>query len=67
MLRDVARLYPSNQNPFFAGFGNRESDVIAYRAAGVPVHRIFIISPDGNAVMYNRTFIKTYKDLDKIG
>lgn len=41
--------------------------MIAYRAAGVPVHRIFIVSPDGNAFMYNRTFIKTYTDLDEIG
>lgn len=43
--QDIRSLWPASHNPFYAGFGNRSSDVIAYRAAGVPPLRIFVINP----------------------
>jgi len=33
--------------PFYAGFGNRPSDVVSYGATGVPKGKIFIIDPKG--------------------
>ena len=46
-LQDIRSLWPPTHNPFYAGFGNRASDVIAYREAGVPNARIMIINPQG--------------------
>lgn len=37
----------SENNPFFSGFGNKLSDLIAYRSIGIPRNKIFIISSDG--------------------
>ena len=44
-LQDIRSLWPVEQNPFYAGFGNRLSDATAYVAAGVPPARILIINP----------------------
>uniref|UniRef100_A0A5K3FWW6 LNS2 domain-containing protein n=1 Tax=Mesocestoides corti TaxID=53468 RepID=A0A5K3FWW6_MESCO len=38
---------PDAPCPFFAGFGNRPSDVETYRAIGIPDSRIFIVNPEG--------------------
>ena len=46
-LQDVRDAFPADHNPFFAGFGNRDSDVMAYNANHFPKGRIFIINPDG--------------------
>jgi phosphatidate phosphatase PAH1 len=35
----------SDVSPFYAGFGNRPTDVVAYTAVGVPRGKIFIIDP----------------------
>jgi len=43
-LRNIKSLFPK-RNPFYAGFGNRITDVIAYRAAGISSGKIFIINP----------------------
>ncbi|CAO3587512.1 unnamed protein product [Absidia cylindrospora] len=45
-LRDVLRLF-GNQNPFYAGFGNRITDGVSYRSVDVPTSRIFTIDPHG--------------------
>ena len=46
-LQDIRSLFPPDWNPFYAGFGNRNTDEISYKAVGVPVSRIFIINPKG--------------------
>ncbi|CAH3141282.1 unnamed protein product [Porites evermanni] len=46
-LRDIQRLFPTNKNPFYAGFGNKGSDVLSYRAVGISVSRIFTINHRG--------------------
>ncbi|CDS35848.1 LNS2 Lipin Ned1 Smp2 [Echinococcus multilocularis] len=38
---------PKAPCPFFAGFGNRTSDVETYRAIGIPDSHIFIVNPEG--------------------
>ncbi|CAI5452275.1 unnamed protein product [Caenorhabditis angaria] len=45
-LTDLKQLFPTS-NPYYAGFGNRETDVISYRAVSVPAARILIIDPSG--------------------
>lgn len=50
---EIAHLFPANINPFFGGFGNRDNDAIAYKAAGTPLERIFLINPKGNLSMFN--------------
>lgn len=66
VLRDVASLFPDDKNPFYAGFGNRDTDAIAYRAAGISLHKIFIINPSGNIHTINNTFIKSYPELNEV-
>lgn len=44
-MQDIKRLFPSDYNPFYAGFGNRDTDELSYRKIGVPKGKIFIINP----------------------
>mmetsp|Transcript_971 Transcript_971/g.1256 ORF Transcript_971/g.1256 Transcript_971/m.1256 type:complete len:90 (+) Transcript_971:168-437(+) len=52
-LRNILNLFPVSENPdpFFSGFGNRETDAISYRAVGISLSRIFIVNPQGE--LYN--------------
>lgn len=43
-LRDILNLFPQNQNPFYAGFGNRLTDALSYRSVNIPSSRIFTIN-----------------------
>eukprot|EP00697_Spironema_sp_BW2_P005112 gnl/Spiro4/16897_TR9107_c0_g1_i1.p1 gnl/Spiro4/16897_TR9107_c0_g1~~gnl/Spiro4/16897_TR9107_c0_g1_i1.p1 ORF type:complete len:474 (+),score=124.42 gnl/Spiro4/16897_TR9107_c0_g1_i1:174-1424(+) len=45
-LEDISALFPG-RCPFYAGFGNRDTDSIAYQAVHIPQSRIFIINPRG--------------------
>lgn len=46
-LSDIAALFPASINPFYAGFGNKVNDVVAYQAAKVPISKIFTINHRG--------------------
>lgn len=46
-LRNIRKLFPDNEFPFYAGFGNRDTDAISYRAVGIDLGKIFIINPEG--------------------
>lgn len=45
VLQDIRRLFPSDYNPFYAGFGNRDTDELSYKKIGIPEGKIFIINP----------------------
>lgn len=45
--QDIRALFPPDWNPFYAGLGNRDTDVISYKEVGVPLGRIFVINPKG--------------------
>jgi phosphatidate phosphatase LPIN len=47
-LRDLRRLFPHSHNPFFAGFGNRITDALAYRSVDIPASKIFTIDHRGH-------------------
>ncbi|OEH79406.1 putative lipin [Cyclospora cayetanensis] len=66
-LRDIRSLFPANRNPFYAGFGNRESDHRAYIHVGIPEAKIFIIDTAG--VIHhisNSTYARTYETMSEI-
>nr|CAB3461246.1 unnamed protein product [Digitaria exilis] len=44
-LEDIKALFPSDYNPFYAGFGNRDTDELSYKKMGIPKGKIFIINP----------------------
>nr|XP_020854540.1 phosphatidate phosphatase LPIN3 isoform X2 [Phascolarctos cinereus] len=46
-LTDIHHLFLPHGDPFFAGFGNRASDVYAYLHVGIPKSRIFTVNPRG--------------------
>jgi len=43
--QDIKALFPSDYNPFYAGFGNRDTDELSYKKMGIPKGKIFIINP----------------------
>lgn len=45
-LSDLKALFPVKQ-PFYAGFGNRDTDVKSYVSVDIPPERILIINPSG--------------------
>lgn len=65
-LQGIRDLFGSSWNPFYAGFGNRPTDIVAYRAVGVPDGKIFIINPKGEVHHFNRGYRQSYKDMAEI-
>lgn len=64
-LKDIAALFPSN--PFYAGFGNKITDVYAYKALNIPDSRIFTINHRGELRHeLIRTFHSSYSRLSDI-
>ncbi|ENN74670.1 hypothetical protein YQE_08787, partial [Dendroctonus ponderosae] len=60
-MSDIKALFPSDLEPFYAGYGNRINDVWAYRAVGIPIHRIFTINSKGELKHeLTRTFQSSY-------
>ena len=46
-LADIRALFPGDFSPFYAGFGNRDTDEISYLSVGVPASKILIINSKG--------------------
>lgn len=65
-LNDIKSLFPDEHNPLFAGYGNRENDVIAYTAVGIPVSRIFTINYKGELRHESQTFQTSYASQSSI-
>lgn len=59
-LKDIQSLFPVGHNPFHAGFGNRETDAIAYRSVGIPFEKVFIVNPQGHIHHHNSAVAKSY-------
>ncbi|XWS55733.1 hypothetical protein CRYUN_Cryun09bG0025800 [Craigia yunnanensis] len=62
-LEDIKKLFPSDYNPFYAGFGNRDTDELSYRKIGIPKGKIFIINPKGEVAISHRMDVRSYKSL----
>lgn len=63
VLKEIKHLFPKGRYPFYAGFGNKDTDAIAYRAVEIPLHKIFIIDTKGQLHCTNSTFSPKYEDL----
>lgn len=62
-LEDIKALFPSDYNPFYAGFGNRDTDELSYRKMGIPKGKIFIINPKGEVAINSSVDVKSYTSL----
>ncbi|XP_057832207.2 phosphatidate phosphatase PAH1 isoform X2 [Cryptomeria japonica] len=65
-LEDIRLLFPPDCNPFYAGFGNRDTDEISYLKVGIPKGKIFIINPKGEVVVNHSVAVKSYTSLHKL-
>ena len=61
LLTEIKNLFPDGSKPFFAGFGNRETDGIAYRYIDIPLNNIFIIDTSSKVLRLGDTKKTTYK------
>uniref|UniRef100_A0A7C9AMV7 phosphatidate phosphatase n=1 Tax=Opuntia streptacantha TaxID=393608 RepID=A0A7C9AMV7_OPUST len=62
-LEDIRALFPPDCNPFYAGFGNRDTDELTYKKIGIPKGKIFIINPKGEVAINHRIDAKSYTSL----
>ncbi|GAA0177457.1 hypothetical protein LIER_29696 [Lithospermum erythrorhizon] len=62
-LEVIKALFPSDSNPFYAGFGNRDTDEVSYLKVGIPLGKIFIINPKGEIVVNRHINTKSYTSL----
>ena len=59
-------LFPQNSEPFYAGFGNRDTDAISYRAISINLGKIYIINPKGQIKQFNQMYVKSYPQINVI-
>ncbi|XP_070051169.1 phosphatidate phosphatase PAH1-like isoform X3 [Nicotiana tomentosiformis] len=65
-LEDIKALFPQDYNPFYAGFGNRDTDEFSYRKIGIPKGKIFIINPKGEVSINHQIDVKSYTSLHSL-
>lgn len=65
-LEDIKALFPADKNPFYAGFGNRDTDEFSYLKVGIPRGKIFIINPKGEIAVNRRVDTKSYVSLHSL-
>ena len=58
-LLNLLKLFPSDVEPFYAGFGNKPSDKIAYEKIGIDTGKIYIINEKGEVSKNFKTKCKT--------
>lgn len=66
VLKEVRALFPVDYCPFYAGFGNRETDAIAYRTVGIEMGRIFIVNNNGEVFQLNNSMKKSYSLINNL-
>uniref|UniRef100_A0ACD5WVZ0 Uncharacterized protein n=1 Tax=Avena sativa TaxID=4498 RepID=A0ACD5WVZ0_AVESA len=63
-LGAIKALFPPDSHPFYAGFGNRDTDEFSYLKVGIPMGKIFIINPKGEVAVNRRVnTTKSYMSL----
>ena len=71
-LKDIRHLFgDANPSPFYAGFGNRITDAMSYRAVGIPKTRIYSINSKGEVRMdffdgYTSSYVQLVDLVDHI-
>ncbi|KAK4768718.1 hypothetical protein SAY87_003859 [Trapa incisa] len=62
-LEEIKALFPPDCNPFYAGFGNRNTDEISYLKVGIPKGKIFTINPKGEVAVNKHINTRSYTTL----
>lgn len=70
-LGEIKSLFLTNPNekspgPFYAGFGNRETDALSYIAVGIPAGKTFTINPSGEITGHSRSIQRTYTKINEL-
>ncbi|XP_043076173.1 phosphatidate phosphatase LPIN1 isoform X1 [Puntigrus tetrazona] len=66
-LTDIKNLFLPNTEPFYAAFGNRDTDVFSYKEVGVSLNRIFTVNPKGELIQeHAKTNISSYVRLGEV-
>ena len=65
-LLNIKNLFNDDQYPFYAGFGNRDTDAVSYKAVGINPRKIFIINPYSEVVVLKSMIKKTYPLLNTL-
>ena len=67
VLSELKNLFPQDATPFFAGFGNRDTDGVAYRYLNIPLNNIFLIDTSSKVLRLGEKQKSTYKSIaDKV-
>ncbi|XP_056177138.1 phosphatidate phosphatase PAH2-like isoform X2 [Syzygium oleosum] len=62
-LEEIRALFPPDHNPFYAGFGNRNTDEISYLKVGIPKGKVFTINPKGEVAVNKHVDTRSYTSL----
>ena len=68
VLREIKQLFMepnTDSNPFSAGFGNKDSDALAYSSVGIQKNRVFIINPKGDIYQFGSGMVSSYPKLNE--
>jgi phosphatidate phosphatase LPIN len=65
-LTQLVNLFPPDNKPYFAGFGNRTTDAIAYEAVGISRNKIFLINEKGEITQYNHYYKTSYININEM-
>ena len=65
-LFEIVNLFPNEELPFYAGFGNRITDSFSYKQVGIKEGRIFTINEKGLITQKNNKIITTYNNISEI-
>lgn len=52
------------RNPFYAGFGNRANDALAYTSIGIEKNKVFITNPKGEIYQFDSGKITSYPKIN---
>ena len=63
LLTELKHLFPTVLKPFYAGFGNRETDAISYRYLDIPLNRCFIINTSSEVIQLGESTKTTYQEI----
>ena len=63
ILHQVRCLFGGDIQPFYAGFGNRDTDTIAYRVVRIPLYRIFHVNTESKIEIMNSKKVNSYGEL----
>ena len=70
VLLSIQKLFPASRKPFYAAYGNRDTDIISYISAGIKVMNVYIINKDGTVKCKNKisptSYIKLIEHIEEL-